>query len=236
VSTTGFATPFIYSSYSECLARVNAVAAGLDGLGLLCPNDDDGGRLGLKVIGLYSKNCVEWVIAEHAAYSVGAVTAPLYDTLGPDAVRYVLSQTGAKSVLATRDGLDVLSQAKRSGKCPAFTHVILIDGVSAGGGASEMARASGLELVSFARVEAVGAEALVASGGRHRHSPPSPDDVATLCYTSGTTGNPKGALITHQNLISTISGIIRSISDFEPHVYDRHLSYLPLAHIMERVA
>jgi long-chain acyl-CoA synthetase len=110
--------------------------------------------------------------------------------------------------------------------------VILIDGVTAE--ASDRARASGLELVSFARVEAVGAES-IATSGRHKHSPPSPDDVATFCYTSGTTGNPKGALITHQNLVSTVAGIIQSIGDFEPHVYDRHLSFLPLAHIMERI-
>lgn len=236
VSTTGFATPYIYSSYTECLARVDAVAAGLDVLQLLAPNgdNDDNNDNGtkMKVIGLYSKNCMEWVITEHAAYAVGGVTAPFYDTLGPDTVQFILAQTGARSVLASRGELDALCEAKRGGTCPAFTHVILIDGVTRK--ASERAEASGLELVSFARVEAVGAEHIASSGGHH-HTPPSPNDVATFCYTSGTTGNPKGALLTHQNLVSTVAGILRSIHDFEPHIYDRHLSYLPLAHIMERV-
>jgi long-chain acyl-CoA synthetase len=227
VSTTGFATPFIYTSYTECLARVDAVAAGLDRLNLLAPNDDQ-----MKVIGLYAKNCMEWVITEHAAYSIGGVTAPFYDTLGPDTVQFILAQTGAKSVLSSRSELDALCQAKRGGMCPTFTHVILIDGVTQH--AADRAQEAGLELVSFARVEAVGAEHIATTGG-HDHTPPSPDDVATFCYTSGTTGNPKGALLTHQNLVSTVAGILRSVHDFEPHIYDRHLSYLPLAHIMERV-
>jgi len=66
VSTSGLATPFIYSSYSEILARVEALAAGLDCLGLVPPNDQN-----LKLLGLYVPNCVEWVLAEHAIFTVG---------------------------------------------------------------------------------------------------------------------------------------------------------------------
>ena len=67
VSTSGLATPFIYSSYSEILARAESFAAGLDALGLVPPNDEDN----LKLIGLYLPNCVEWILAEHAIFTVG---------------------------------------------------------------------------------------------------------------------------------------------------------------------
>ena len=69
VSTTGLATPYIYSSYSEILARIESLAAGLDGLGLVPPNDQN-----LKLLGLYVPNCVEWVLAEHAIFTVGGGT------------------------------------------------------------------------------------------------------------------------------------------------------------------
>lgn len=226
ISTTGLATPFVYSSYTECLARVDAFAAGLDHLGLLSPNEDN-----LKVLGLYSRNCMEWVLAEHACFAVHGVTAPLYDTLGPDTVQFVLTQTSAKSVLATRRELGRLCQAKQSGKCEYFTHVILVDGVTPQ--AAQHAQDAGLQIISFAKVEALGAECIATTG--HQHQPPSPNDIATLCYTSGTTGDPKGALLTHQNLLAAIAGVEKSIPELEPHLYDRHLSYLPLAHIMERV-
>ena len=65
-STSGFATPYIYSSYTECVARVDALAAGLDALELTAPNDT-----GMCVLGLYLKNCMEWILAEQAVYAIG---------------------------------------------------------------------------------------------------------------------------------------------------------------------
>jgi long-chain acyl-CoA synthetase len=72
VSTSGFATPYIYCSYSECLARIDAFAAGLETLNLVERNPDDN----MLVLGLYMKNCMEWVLAEHAIYALGGATVP----------------------------------------------------------------------------------------------------------------------------------------------------------------
>ena len=76
----------------------------------------------------------------------------------------------------------------------------------------------------------MGAHRIDTEGFQHR--PPSGKDVFTFCYTSGTTGDPKGALLTHENLISAIAGVAQ-IFPFEIH--DRHLSYLPLPHVYERM-
>ncbi|PKI59210.1 hypothetical protein CRG98_020373, partial [Punica granatum] len=62
--------------------------------------------------------------------------------------------------------------------------------------------------------------------------PPKPDDIATICYTSGTTGTPKGAVLTHGNLIANVAGSTFSVKFYPSDVY---ISYLPLAHIYERV-
>ena len=174
------------------------------------------------------KNCMEWTIAEYATYAVGGATAPLYDTLGHDTVRFILNQTSARSVVCSRAELPQLCKAKESGDCGLFHTAILVDGVTPD--ASRIAHSVGLNVVSFARVETAGAERIATRG--HKQSPPSATDVATFCYTSGTTGDPKGALLTHENLIAAVAGMQ---SFFRPEPYDRHLSYLPLAHIFERI-
>lgn len=226
VSTNGLATPFIYSSYTEILARVNAFAAGLETLNLVPPTRDDNDNMVL--LGLYMKNCMEWFIAEHAIFCVSGATVPFYDTLGPESVGFILKQTSTKTVVSTRAELGRLCAVKKSGLCPDFQVVILVNGVTSD--AAEMAKQAGLEVISFAKVEAVGAHRIDTQGFQHR--PPSGKDVFTFCYTSGTTGDPKGALLTHENLISSVTGI-ETIFPFS--TTDRHLSYLPLAHIFERI-
>jgi long-chain acyl-CoA synthetase len=223
MSSNGFPTPYIYSCYTECVARVDAFAAGLDCLDLVEKNPD-----GMILLGIYMRNCMEWVLAEHGIYCLSGATVPLYDTLGPNTVKFILAQTGTKSVVCSRAELKALCEAKESGECPFFTHAILVDGITPQ--AAEMACAAALQVISFAKVEATGSQLITTKG--HKHSPPSRGDVMTFCYTSGTTGDPKGALITHENIVSHIAGM-KSV--FRAQLYDRHLSYLPLPHIFERV-
>ena len=172
------------------------------------------------------KNCMEWVLAEHAVYCLGGSTVPFYDTLGPDTVRFILEHTGLSCVVCSRRELERLCEAKLTGTCPKFRSVILVDGVTAE--ASSLASKAGLKVVSFAKIEALGSQIIPIEG--HQHTPPDPNDVATFCYTSGTTGDPKGALITHDNIMSAVGGR-RSVQMLPT---DRHLSYLPLPHIFER--
>ena len=160
---------------------------------------------------------MEWTIAEYATYSVGGATAPLYDTLGPDTVRFVLNQTNSRSVVCTRAELKSLCKAKGSGECEAFQCAILVDGVIRE--SAEMAKEAGIKVLSFAEVEATGSQRIATRG--HKHTPPSPNDVATFCYTSGTTGNPKGALISHQNFISAMAGMQMF---FKPEILQHELS------------
>ena len=224
-STTGMATPFIYSSYTECLARIHAVAAGLETMDLVEANDE-----GLILLGLYMKNCMEWSIGEHAVYCLRGATVPFYDTLGPETVSFILEQTETKSVVCTRAEVGKLCQAKNSGKCPKFQAIIVVNGVTPE--VAQLASEAGVQIHSFAKVEAVGARRIATQG--HTHRPPVGKDIATFCYTSGTTGNPKGALLTHENLLSAAGGIQRSIPTVAMLPTDRHLSYLPLPHIFER--
>ncbi len=224
-SNSGYATPYVYGSYGECVARIDAVACGLErggGERLLDRNED-----GMLLLGIYMKNCMEWILAEQAVYCIGGATVPFYDTLGPDTVRFILEHTGMSCVVCSRKELERLCEAKKSGTCPKFHSVILVDGVTAQ--ATDMANGAGLKVVSFAKIEALGAQIVPTEG--HKHTPPDPKDIATFCYTSGTTGDPKGALITHENIMSAVGGL----NEIPILPTDRHISYLPLPHIFERV-
>lgn len=177
VSTTGFATPYIYSSYSECAARINAFAAGLETLGLVKPTSDN-----MMVLCLYLRNCMEWILAEQGIFALGGATVPLYDTLGPDTVRFVLHQTEAQSVVCTRAEVKALCHAKDQAgdKAPVyFKTIIVVDGVTPE--VADQAERVGLDIVSYAKVEAVGAHHIATQG--HRHRPPRPSNIATFCYT-----------------------------------------------------
>lgn len=175
------------------------------------------------------KNCVEWLLTEQSIYCHSGTTVPFYDTLGPATVEFMLTQTNLPTVVCTRAELPALCQAKKSGNCPSFQNVILVNGIIPE--ITSMAKEAKLNLISFAKVEAMGAQIVETQG--HKHTPPSINDIATFCYTSGTTGNPKGALITHGNLMATNSGV--APTGLGPTPSDRHLSYLPLPHIFERV-
>jgi long-chain acyl-CoA synthetase len=149
--------------------------------------------------------------------------------VGPDTVQFILQHTGTRAVLCARRNLPQLCEAKTTNNCPHFRVAILVDGVTPD--ANRQASACGLEVVSLSKVEAVGSEVLATTG--HKHSPPTYDDVATFSYTSGTTGTPKGALLTHGNMVSAMAGY-SIFGDMVFCLTDRHLSYLPLPHIFER--
>lgn len=172
-------------------------------------------------IGLYLINRPEWVLAEHACSSYSYISVPLYDTLCPDSVKFIINHAELACVFCTPDKLqtllDCLSEA---------TTIRLI--VVVGGNEQLMQflpSRTGVEIISFSRLEAQ---------GRSNMKPflaPLAEDIATLCYTSGTTGTPKGAILTHGNLIANVAGssLVSTLSSS-----DVYISYLPLAHIYER--
>eukprot|EP00934_Nitzschia_sp_Nitz4_P001642 Nitzschia sp. Nitz4//scaffold355_size15944//9595//11783//NITZ4_008867-RA/size15944-processed-gene-0.17-mRNA-1//1//CDS//3329548948//1642//frame0 len=222
VKDDGAAGPYVYFTYSEVLTRINAFCAGLDSMGLVSRNSDD-----MLLLGVFMKNCPEWLIAEHGIYSIGGATVPLYSTLGPDSMEYIIQETEIETVVCTRVEVPALCRLKQAGKCPLLQNVIVVGGR---GDESLVKEGISLRWVNFATVEMIGAQQIATKG--HKHQPPSPDDIFTLCYTSGTTGTPKGALLSHRNLLAAVAGR----RDYVPvTIQDRHLSFLPLPHIYERL-
>ncbi len=194
---------------------VEETAAGLTTLGI-----EHGDR-----IGLLAGNRPEWHIADLAILSAGGVTVPVYPTSSSSQVTYVLHDSGAKvcfvdsteqlsKVLLHLESLPQLELIVGLVPFPAFDRdSVMID--------LERLRARGSAELSNTPDTVADRVARLGS-----------DDIATLVYTSGTTGPPKGTVLTHGNLEWTIRAV-ESVVGLAPD--DRLLSYLPLSHIAERM-
>uniref|UniRef100_A0A8D0AC05 Long-chain-fatty-acid--CoA ligase n=1 Tax=Sander lucioperca TaxID=283035 RepID=A0A8D0AC05_SANLU len=159
----------------------------------------------------------EWTISELACYTYSMVAVPLYDTLGTEAIGYIIDKASISTVIC-----DVPQKARLildciSGKGRTVKTIVLIEPFD-----SELVsrgQECGIEILSLKEFEL-----------------PKPDDLALICFTSGTTGNPKGAMLTHGNVISNTAAFIRiTEGKLKPNNKDVLISFLPLAHMFERV-
>jgi long-chain acyl-CoA synthetase len=220
------AGPFKWMTYKEAAAKMDAVGAAIKHLGL-APADTRGGLRGM--IGLYSKNRWEWVIAEHGAFTQNFATVPLYDTLGAEAVAFIVEQTRMTTVFCSAAEVPKLLAAKKdaatAGAMASLVNVVVFEAPAAD--TVTRAAEAGITLRSLDDVITVG------KSNPSPHVEPGVDDVATICYTSGTTGNPKGAILTHRNLMASAAGA--NYAGLGINSKDVYLSYLPLAHVFERL-
>jgi long-chain acyl-CoA synthetase len=163
-------------------------------------------------VGLCSRNRIEWMCFDQAALSLGLAVVPLFYNDRPDNMAYCLNDAGAK-LLLIEDGKQW--EAMRAHPTQ-LTRVVCLGNAPEG---DERAVSVGRWLPS----EGVSVE----------KSPAGPDDMATLVYTSGTTGRPKGVMLTHRNIVSDLRGLLEQVPEIcdRPH---RLLSFLPLSHMFER--
>eukprot|EP01062_Namystynia_karyoxenos_P062552 TRINITY_DN55454_c0_g1_i1.p2 TRINITY_DN55454_c0_g1~~TRINITY_DN55454_c0_g1_i1.p2 ORF type:complete len:682 (+),score=243.58 TRINITY_DN55454_c0_g1_i1:107-2152(+) len=212
------AGPYQWLTYAETAQRARHFGSGLVHLGCCDPNSD-----GLKLLGFYAKNRIEWVIGEQGCYHHAIAPVPLYDTLGAESVEYVVKQTELKAMCCSAVEVPNVLRVVRT---QPQLRTILLMGEAVPAKLRGDCEAAGVRILTIAEVEKLGREhpALVV--------PPSPKDIAFFCYTSGTTGDPKGALISHEGIVSCLASVKRMGFDMYPT--DVHLSYLPLPHVFER--
>ncbi|KAJ7980067.1 Long-Chain Acyl-CoA Synthetase [Quillaja saponaria] len=172
-------------------------------------------------IGIYFINRPEWIIVEHACSAYSYISVPLYDTLGPDAVRYIVNHAVVEVIFCVPQTLNSLLSFLSA--IPTVRLIVVVGGID--DQMPSLPPSAGVNVVTYSKL---------LSQGNSNLQPfflPKPDDVATICYTSGTTGTPKGAELTHGNLIASVAGSSIGIKFYPSDVY---ISYLPLAHIYER--
>ncbi|CAG7731795.1 unnamed protein product, partial [Allacma fusca] len=179
-------------------------------------------------IGIYSKNRVEWVLADLGVTSFSMSSVPLYDTLGPSACHFIISQAEIATVVVESEK-NLLSTLENIPLC--LENIIYMEQLRPE--VQKRARELGLKLYHFQEIEKIGEN----KQNWYSEKPPKPDDIAFLCYTSGTTGTPKGVIITHANYVSNISSVLTWLNH-SGHLLTKDdvlFSLLPLAHIYERV-
>ncbi|KAJ9108937.1 hypothetical protein QFC21_000259 [Naganishia friedmannii] len=175
-------------------------------------------------VGIWSVNRPEWQIVDFACHAFGLVGVALYDTLGPTVVEYVTNHAPLSVVVASADHLPTL--LKNAASTPCLRYIISMDKLPAQEATilKTWATSVGLELLLLEELERYGQEAVDI-----HPRPPTAQMPATISYTSGTTGNPKGVVLTHETVTK---GIICQASGMGNVLEDWVLmSYLPLAHI-----
>lgn len=212
--------PYEWLSYSEVIERAENL-----GSAFLHKGHSNSGD---PYIGIFSQNRPEWTIAELACYTYSLISVPLYDTLGTEAISYILDKTCISTVVCDVPEKAGLLLECVSGLQHSVKTLILMADVDAD--LQSRAQQCGINIISLTDAENMGRT------HRQQPVPPQPDDLAVICFTSGTTGNPKGAMLTHRNIVSNVSAFIHVTKSTCPlSLRDSHISYLPLAHMFERV-
>ncbi|XP_032666476.1 long-chain-fatty-acid--CoA ligase 5 isoform X1 [Odontomachus brunneus] len=207
--------PYQWLHYNETLLRAKNFGSGLVSLGLV-PGTQ-------TLIGLYSQNCPEWILTEQACYTYSLVVVPLYDTLGPDACAYIINQADINVVVCEDDQKCNLLLDKAP-RC--LRKLVVVKETRPA--TNQRAKNRGVELYKFDDIERLGAQK------NHPEMPPEASDLCTICYTSGTTGNPKGVMLTHQNVMAAMCAVLMQLGDHRVTSKDTMISFLPLAHMLER--
>jgi len=200
-------------TYQEFGERVKKLALGLASLGV-----KKGDR-----VALLSENRPEWAFSDLAILSLGAINVPIYPTLIPKQIEYILNDSEAKVIITSRPDQTskIIAIIKN---LPVLKYIITIDPPDT-------------------RIEKMLSLNQLSEKGQNfgREHPDyydqaakavAPDDPAGIIYTSGTTGNPKGVILTHNNFLSNAKGGVATINIVSQ---DTFLSFLPLCHVFERL-
>ena len=219
-SPDGIVGPYQWWTYSQVLEKVKSIASGISQLGII-PK---------QPVGIYSNNRREWVIVDHACCYNNIISVPLYDTLGELAMEYICNQTELRVIFCSKEKVSSILKLKE--KLPLLETLVVFDPLND----TDLERKcteSSLKIISFSQLEEMGSKNM----SNFKQTPPVSTDIMTICYTSGTTGLPKGVVITHAQFIAEIAAIhalsrAGKFIDFNKPIV--HFSFLPLAHVFER--
>uniref|UniRef100_A0A8D3EFQ7 Arachidonate--CoA ligase n=1 Tax=Scophthalmus maximus TaxID=52904 RepID=A0A8D3EFQ7_SCOMX len=207
--------PYEWLSYKEVSDRAEHIGSALLHRGH--------SQTGDRFIGIFSQNRPEWTISELACHTYSMVVVPLYDTLGTEAIAYIIDRAAISTVIC-----DVAEKAQLildSGKGQTVKTIVLMEAFD--GDLVTRGRECGIEILSLKDFEAL---------GKANHQKPVVSRNSTFCSFKCFPGNPKGGMLTHGNVISNTAAFLRvTEGSLRPSSKDVLISFLPLAHMFERV-
>ncbi len=205
---------YIGFDYQELLVRVEKLALGLAASGV---------RKGDRV-SIFSFNRPEWAISDLAIISLGAINVPLYPTLSAKQLRFIVNDAEVKIVIVSgKEQTEKILQIRERLNFP--LKIILMDNLNF----------KAEEISTIDEVSKKGESFSRENPGYLKNAVAkiSPDDICAIVYTSGTTGEPKGVMLSHGNILSNVHGALKALNITHT---DRFLSFLPLSHVFERMA
>ncbi|MCP4678595.1 MAG: long-chain fatty acid--CoA ligase [Deltaproteobacteria bacterium] len=207
------------ATWNEYYERARAAGLGFRSLGV-----EKGDR-----ICILSDNRLEWLYSDMGGLGVGACIVPIYPTLTDKEVAYMSGHSESK-VIVVENSLQLKKALHAIDNCPALTHIVLMN-------SDDMPTGVDTSVLTFADLMERGRKEYKKDASLFEKiaSSTEDDDLATIVYTSGTTGVPKGAMITHKNIIS----VLRSLHAVQPpyaHDTDHTAPFLPVSHVYGRVA
>ncbi|PVF93682.1 acetyl-CoA synthetase-like protein [Serendipita vermifera] len=223
-SSLTFERQYLWLSYGQVAEKRLHIGSAIQTLF----NDGTLGGGELPTVGTWTINRPEWQLIDLALSAYSKVGVALYSTLGKDAVGHINHSEITLVFVAARNLLSLLSLAP---KCPKLRFVVSIDPLqdSTKQHAEETLKSNNIRFMTFLEFETFGKAHPLPP------MPPGPDTIATICYSSGTTANPKGVVLTHWNLASSAIAFSQGFSFANPNPNVAIISYLPLAHIVGRV-
>ncbi|KAK2966514.1 hypothetical protein RJ640_019043 [Escallonia rubra] len=209
---------YVWTTYKEVYDIVMKVGNSIRSCGV-----EAGGRCGI-----YGANSAEWIMSMEACNAHGLYCVPLYDTLGAGAVEFIICHAEVTIVFVEEKKIsEVLKTFPNTAK---FLRTIVSFGKVTPEQREEVEKL-GLAIYAWN-------DFLLLGNNKHFDLPiKKKSDICTIMYTSGTTGDPKGVLISNNSIVTLIAGVKRLLESVNEAltVKDVYLSYLPLAHIFDRV-
>jgi long-chain acyl-CoA synthetase len=189
---------FEYLTWQQVEAQAKSLGTAIEKLGL-APEKTQYKDFKCRFIGIQSKNSVEWVITDIANIIYGYTTMPLYDTLGEEAVQHMFEETEMETLFLSKDQLKVIAKRYNEKKCPFLKNLVIMDDKSLTPEDKKLLdELKDIKWYTFSDLIEQHKEDL------KPYPKLTPDDIAFFSYTSGTTGRPKGAIVSHRNCVAII--------------------------------
>ncbi|KAH0646512.1 hypothetical protein KY284_034396 [Solanum tuberosum] len=208
---------YVWKTYKEVYDIVIKVGNSIRNCGV-----EKGGKCGI-----FGANCAEWIISMEACNAHGLYCVPLYDTLGAGAVEFIISH--AEVAIAFVEEKKVPELLKTFPNAAKYLKTVVSFGEVTPQQKDEIEK-FGVSLYSW--------DEFLQVGSKNQYDLPlkEKNDICTIMYTSGTTGEPKGVMISNNSIVTLIAGVKRFLESVNEAltVNDVYLSYLPLAHIFDR--
>ncbi|KPJ04780.1 hypothetical protein RR46_02477 [Papilio xuthus] len=204
---------FVWRSFSAVEAEARQFALGLRELGC-APRTN---------VVMFAETRAEWMIAAHGCFKQSIPVVTIYATLGDEAIAHGINETEVSTVITTHDLLPKFK--KILAKTPKVNTIIFMEDQLKT--TDREGYKEGIKIYGYKEVVAKGAQSKIES------VPPSPADTAIIMYTSGSTGVPKGVVLSHRNMVATLKAFADAIPVAKGDVL---MGFLPLAHVFELLA